>query len=85
MEAMHSGEAPSSAQPNIASNEGHLDVVRFLASEGADVNQARTTDGASPLYTASANGHLDMVRLLVSEGATVNQAATVDGASGSMA
>ena len=40
------------------------------------VNQARTTDGASPLYIASQNGDVDIVKVLIKAGGNVNQAAT---------
>jgi len=40
-----------------------------------DVNQARTNNGASPLYFAAQNGHADGVeRLLAAPGVDINQA-----------
>ena len=41
---------------------GHLDVVRFLVSSGANIH----VDGV--LKLASQNGHLDVVKFLVSSG-----------------
>ena len=36
---------------------GHLKIVKELINNRANLNQARTDDGATPLYTASFNGH----------------------------
>ena len=33
----------------VASKEGHVDIVRVLIKAGGNVNQARTTDGCTPL------------------------------------
>ena len=49
---------------------GHLDVVKYLVSQGADVNEAK--NGWTPLHRAAARGHLDVVKYLVSQGADVN-------------
>ncbi len=54
-----------------ASEAGHLQLVDYLASQGADVNCKRA-DGGFPLYMACQTGKLDMVRLLVARGANVN-------------
>jgi hypothetical protein len=51
-----------------ASENGHLEVVRLLIANGADVHAGN--DFA--LELASKNGHLEVVRLLVSNGANVN-------------
>jgi ankyrin repeat protein len=55
----------------VASDGGHLAVVRLLLSSGADVN-AVDKDGLSPLLVASERGHLAVVRVLLSSGADVN-------------
>ena len=58
----------------IASQEGHVDVVRqLLLREDADVNLAEN-NGATPLYIASQEGHVDVVRQLLAASADVNQA-----------
>ena len=48
----------------IACHQGHLGLVRFLASQGVDINRANH-NGSSPLFYASANGHYDVVRFLL--------------------
>ena len=58
----------------VAASYGHLNVVRFLAMEAqANVNQALTDDGATPLMVAANRRHLKVVQLLVQAGADVNQ------------
>ena len=54
-----------------AASEGHLEVVRLLVENGANVN-ARDENGRTPLFRAADEGHLDIVRLLVENGAEVN-------------
>ena len=44
-----------------ASNNGHLEVVKYLVSQGADVNNA--------IKRAGSNGHLEVVKYLVGQGA----------------
>ena len=56
----------------MASERGHLALVKRLIMAGADVDEA-TTDGATSLYFASEKGHLDVVQYLFSMGADVNQ------------
>jgi ankyrin repeat protein len=59
------------AELRAASGEGHLDIVRALLAEGADVN-AKTNDGTTALLLASRNGHLDVVQVVLAKGAEVN-------------
>ena len=54
-----------------ASYNGHLDVVRLLLTEGADITIA-DNNGWTALHYASMFGHLDIVRLLLTEGADIN-------------
>lgn len=51
-----------------ATKKGHLDVVRRLLKERADVNKSGVLSH-TPLYEASRNGHLAIVRLLLEHGA----------------
>lgn len=60
----------------VASEEGHLDVVDLLLSNGANVHN-KCSDGASarnasPLMVASRKGHFAVVELLLSKGANVH-------------
>ncbi|UCH92792.1 MAG: ankyrin repeat domain-containing protein [Candidatus Aminicenantes bacterium] len=55
-----------------AAEKGHLEVVEFLISKGADVN-VKNVEDETPLHYASGYGHKDVVKLLVSKGAAVNE------------
>ena len=59
-----------------ACDGGFLKAVEVaLQQEGVDVNQARSSDGSTPLYWACFYGHLDVVRaLLGADGIQANQA-----------
>ena len=52
----------------MASQNGHLDVVRVLLDKGAEVN-AKRIDGTTALMVASQNGHREVVRELLEKGA----------------
>ena len=56
----------------IASYNGHLDVVRYLVEQGADIEKA-VDYGDTPLIWASAEGPLEVVRYLLEQGADVNK------------
>ncbi|XP_029426563.1 ankyrin repeat domain-containing protein 29 isoform X3 [Nannospalax galili] len=56
----------------VASYAGHIDCVRELVLQGADINLQRE-DGATALFLAAQGGYLDVIRLLLSSGAKVNQ------------
>ena len=49
----------------VASMNGHLEVIKYLVSQGADV----TSYNNWALRYASKNGHLEVVKYLVSQGA----------------
>ena len=53
--------------------------VRVLVARNADVNQAKTTSGVTPVYVAAQNGHVEVVQLLLGSNADVNQAKTNTG------
>ena len=55
----------------LASQNGHLDVVRELIGKGAQIDM-QANDGYSALIVASQNGHLDVVRELIGKGAQID-------------
>ena len=54
-----------------ACNYGHLEVVRTLLDNGADIDDpgGELCGGVTPLIDAVVNGHVDVVTLLVDRGA----------------
>jgi ankyrin repeat protein len=55
----------------IASQSGHLDIVKYLVEKGANVNAADVT-GVTALMFSSKIGYLDIVKYLVEKGADIN-------------
>lgn len=55
----------------IAAQNGHLQILLFLLSQGAEPDPRRT-DGATPLWIASQMGHHQIVRELLIHGARVD-------------
>ncbi|XP_023808183.1 myotrophin [Oryzias latipes] len=53
---------------HVASDYGHVDVVEYLISVGADIN-AKDKYGFTPLISACFEGHLQCVKLLLEKGA----------------
>ena len=56
----------------IASQEGHLSVVKMLLAKGVDVNAKDRQLGRTALMDAVWRGHLKVVELLLDKGADVN-------------
>ncbi|RDW85731.1 hypothetical protein BP5796_04056 [Coleophoma crateriformis] len=56
---------------HLASEDGHINIVKLLVEKGADINAA-DMNGRTLLYRASENGHIDVVKLLLEKGADVN-------------
>mmetsp|Transcript_1142 Transcript_1142/g.1683 ORF Transcript_1142/g.1683 Transcript_1142/m.1683 type:complete len:157 (-) Transcript_1142:450-920(-) len=54
-----------------ASKKGHVDLVRKLIINGADVNTT-DNDEYTPLHHACSNGHVNVAKLLITNGAKVN-------------
>jgi ankyrin repeat protein len=54
-----------------AASGGHLDVVKFLLDNGADIDAQYGKHG-SALHAAAAKDHIDIVKLLVSRGADIH-------------
>ena len=53
---------------NLSCKFGHLEVVRFLVEQGADIQ----ADNNCAVRWASDNGHLEIVKFLVEQGAQLN-------------
>ncbi|MCC8483024.1 MAG: ankyrin repeat domain-containing protein [Rickettsia endosymbiont of Labidopullus appendiculatus] len=49
----------------LASQQGHSNIVKWLAEHGADVNIASQVDGTTALQIAIVNNHLPVVKVLV--------------------
>ncbi len=58
---------------DVASHDGHTEVVQALLNAGALVDLSEIEDGATALYIACQNGHLDVVRALLKHGASARK------------
>jgi ankyrin repeat protein len=65
---------------HLASQEGHVEVVRFLVEHGVDA-AAQDQCGRTPLHRASERGHLGLARFLIEHGTNINNAAQDNGGS----
>ena len=54
-----------------AAENGHLEVVKLLLANNADVN-VEDEDTSTPLHAAAQHGHLEVVKLLLAKNADVN-------------
>jgi ankyrin repeat protein len=61
-----------------ACESGNLDLVKFVLSEGCDVNAPDPVNGGTPLECACASGDLGIVKLLHGHGARVSVSRTCD-------
>lgn len=57
---------------HYASRAGHLDVVKYLVSQGANVNLGTRANHTTPIHRASQQGHLSIVKYLLEHGADVH-------------
>lgn len=54
-----------------AAEQGHMDIVRLLLDNGADIHVQDKFD-ETPLHSAAEQGHTDIVRLLLDNGADIH-------------
>lgn len=57
---------------HIAAAKGHLNIVKFLVENGADVNLMEKIHNLRPLHFASRYGHLKVVMFLLEKGADLH-------------
>eukprot|EP00057_Strongylocentrotus_purpuratus_P026850 XP_011681324.1 PREDICTED: ankyrin-1-like [Strongylocentrotus purpuratus] len=63
-------DAKDSTPLNAAVQNGHIEALEYLITEGAKKN---IYDGMTPLYAAAELGNLDVVKYFISKGAEVNE------------
>ena len=56
----------------FAARDGHMDAVRALVEEEADINNAGAGEKMTPLVMAIVNGHFDMAKYLLEKNADPN-------------
>ena len=56
----------------IASQQGHLEVVKLLIEKGIYINQT-DSNGWNALHWASEKGHKEIVQILIEKGIDINQ------------
>ncbi len=55
----------------LAARSGHVDAVRTLLEDGADVNAKEDARGTTALMQAADQGHADVIAVLIEHGADV--------------
>jgi ankyrin repeat protein len=55
----------------VASIAGNLEIMKYLISQGADINTI-DREGSNLLHNAAANGHLEVVKYLLDQGFDIN-------------
>jgi ankyrin repeat protein len=61
---------------HYAARKGHLDVVKYLVSKGADINA--DGENGTPFFQAIKNGRLDVAELLIQKGSDINKGSPLD-------
>ncbi len=64
---------------HFAAREGHVDAVKTLLANGANVNQLSLTDDMSPLLQSIITGHFDVAMVLLEHGANPDLASKLAG------
>lgn len=54
---------------DYATDRGHVEAVRLLISQGAQVNNVASLSGRTPLHIAAAEGHVGLVQALLNASA----------------
>ena len=57
---------------HLASENGHLETVKFLIESKADIEAKDNLFGKTALHLASENGHLETVKFLIENKANIN-------------
>lgn len=58
---------------NVAAGDGHIDFVKLLIANKANLNQKTADDGFTVMHEAALNGNAEMVKLLAKGGAYLNE------------
>jgi ankyrin repeat protein len=64
----------------MAAKNGHTASLQVLVHAKADIDKARTDDGATPAFMAASDEHADSLQMLVHAKADIHKARTTDGA-----
>jgi ankyrin repeat protein len=62
----------------FAARQGHLEAVKALVENGANINEVNAGDKTSPLLIASINGHFDLAKMMLELGADPKLASTAN-------
>jgi ankyrin repeat protein len=73
------GNENGSTPLHEASDNGYVEIVRFLVEAGANVNAKTKSDGETPLISAATDGYVQTVKSLLDKGAEVNLRTTQNG------
>lgn len=60
-----------------AASKGELEIVKWLASQGLDVNAYNDSNPSPPLADAASEGQVDVVRFLIQAGAALDTSDSV--------
>jgi ankyrin repeat protein len=60
-----------------AASQGQLNIVRWLVTQGLEVNAYNESNESPPISKAAARGHVDVVRFLIESGAILDTSDSV--------